>query len=180
LRRDGPETEVCTVAPKGFLGKLRDALIPSPGVQAARALRLQAEMFADSYNMGYSLSDEVSPLSGKKKPYDYSVESLAEVDQLVDELFHGPKPEEGVDPTLFGTGAGAYYGEVIVRRLGGEWAAPSPGKEAAPPQVALTAADGALLIELPLDRVADRMRSKESPRLQVICRELLGKCTTSG
>ncbi|MBM3475516.1 MAG: hypothetical protein FJX75_19800 [Armatimonadetes bacterium] len=157
---------------KGFFGRVRDALVPSPSVQAARTMNLQARMFADSYNMGYSLSDEVSPLTGKKKPYDFSPESLAEVDQLVDDLFHGSEPTDAVDPALFVSGAGAYFGEVIARGLGGQWAVSREGPAATPSQVELPGADGTTLMEAPFDRVADRMRSKEAPRLEAAYRDL--------
>jgi hypothetical protein len=160
------------MAPRGFFGKLRDALVPSSATQVARAMQLQARMFADSYNTAYSLSDEVSPLTGKKRPYDFSIESLAEVDQLIDDLFRGSGLAEAVDPALFVSGAGAYFGEVIARSLGGQWAVSEQGPEATRPQVALTAANGVTLVEAPFDRVAERMRSKEAPRLEASYRNL--------
>ncbi|MEU9354367.1 hypothetical protein AB0D65_26175 [Streptomyces griseoloalbus] len=52
-------------------------------------------------------------------PLDYSVASLRLVDMLVDGLRKGGADRERVRGTLFGLGA--YVGEVLVRRAGGEW-----------------------------------------------------------
>ncbi|GHH89943.1 hypothetical protein [Streptomyces capillispiralis] len=52
-------------------------------------------------------------------PLDYSVASLRLVDALVDGLRKGGADRERARGTLFGLGA--YVGEVLVRRAGGEW-----------------------------------------------------------
>jgi hypothetical protein len=52
-------------------------------------------------------------------PLDYSVASLRLVDVLVDGLRKGGADREGARATLFAIGA--YVGEVLVRRAGGEW-----------------------------------------------------------
>ena len=168
------------MAPKSFFGKLRDALIPSPATQAAGALRLQAQMFAGSYNAGYSLSDDVSPLSGKRRPYDYSAESLAEVDQLIEDLLHGSDPAEAEDRGLLIAGAGAYYGEVIVRNLGGEWEPPAAGGQTAPSRVQVAGPDGTLHSETPFERVTARTQSRDSTRLEAAYAELRAKSSAAG
>src|SRR4051794_27720704 len=57
---------------------------------------------------------------------DYSAESLARLEDLIDDLFADPRPwRRGKTAKQFANMApvvGAYLGEVLVRELGGRWA----------------------------------------------------------
>jgi hypothetical protein len=57
--------------------------------------------------------------AGNRLPLDYSVASLRVVDFIVDGLRKSAPARDRVERTLFGLGA--YVGEVLVRRAGGEW-----------------------------------------------------------
>lgn len=73
----------------------------------AAEMRAQATAFADR-------------LARKARlPMDYSVASLRVVDGIVEGFQRGAHDQEQVADALFGFGA--YVGEVLVRRAGGEW-----------------------------------------------------------
>jgi hypothetical protein len=60
---------------------------------------------------------------------DYSRESLTRVDAVIEDLRSGGPPAEQIAETLFGFGC--YVGEVMVRRGGGRWDAPTGTDEEA-------------------------------------------------
>jgi len=160
----------------GFLGRLK-RLVTGGGPEGRLRVQMQfqARMFADSYNVGYAMEAEQRKADGLPvRPFDSSPASLGEVDALVLGLLHGdPGTREAVDQGLFVTGAGAYYGEVIVRHLGGQWEARSP--EGAAPTGGQAIQAGALQVsgigggdvaERPLLRVLERVNSQDAPSLQ--------------
>jgi hypothetical protein len=65
-------------------------------------------------------ADAVTALrEGARLHLDYSAQSLWRVDRVIDELRREDTPYGAVENVL--RGLGAYGGEVIVRRTGGEW-----------------------------------------------------------